>query len=85
MRRQPEVLDRTTAQTGQVAGADFLLADIDLMPMLYYLRKLPEGGEMLQSNRNLNTCYDASTGRPCFKDDDSPAPSGATAAGLAFP
>ena len=71
----PEV-DRTIAQTGYLAGADFSLADIDLMPMLYYLRKLPEGSEVIKSNKDLDAYYERLAERPCFKATIPPPPLG---------
>ena len=76
VRQQAEVLDRTIAQTGYLAGTDFSLADIDLMPMLYYLHKLPEGSEVIKSNRNLDACYERLAERPCFKATIPPPPPG---------
>ena len=34
------------------------LADIDLMPMLYDLRKPPKGSEMIESKKNLDVYYE---------------------------
>jgi glutathione S-transferase len=76
VRQQAEVLDRTIAETGYLAGTDFSLADIDLMPMLYYLRKLPEGSEVIKSNKNLDAYYERLAERPCFKATIPPPPPG---------
>jgi len=67
LRKQIEVLDGAVAKTGYLASADFSLADIDLLPILYYLLKLPEGSEMVKSSKNLNAYYERHAERPCFK------------------
>ena len=76
MRKQAEVLDRAVAATGYLAGAGFSLADIDLLPILYYLRKFPEGGEVIRSNQNLETYFARHAERPCFKATIPPPPPG---------
>jgi glutathione S-transferase len=38
------VLDRAVAKTGHLVGESFTLADSNLLPILFYLDKLPEAG-----------------------------------------
>ena len=76
MRRQAEVLDGAVARTGCLAGAGFSFADIDLLPILHYLLKLPEGSEVIKSNNNLNAYYERHAERPCFKATIPPPPPG---------
>jgi glutathione S-transferase len=47
------VLDRTVAKTGYLAAGAFTLADMYLLPMLYYLSKVPESTAMLAKSANL--------------------------------
>ena len=46
-------LDDATQATGCLAGSTFTLADAYLVPILFYLRELPESGAMLHRSRNL--------------------------------
>src|SRR5262249_22173161 len=42
------MLERAVAETGHLAGDSFTLADMNVLPMLFYLDKLPESGAMLR-------------------------------------
>lgn len=66
MRQQISLLDRAVAQTGFFAGDHFTLADINVMPILYWLRQFPEGGEALASSKHLSSFYDRNAARPSF-------------------
>ena len=57
MQKQIDVLDKTVARTGYLAGASFTLADINLMPVLYYVQRFPEGAEMVQSAKSLSAYF----------------------------
>jgi glutathione S-transferase len=74
MRKQAEILDGVVAKTGYLAGDAFSLADIDLLPILYYLQKLPEGTDVVRSNKNLLAYFDRHAERPCFKSTIPPPP-----------
>jgi glutathione S-transferase len=52
------LLDRTVAETGYLAAGAFTLADMYLMPMLYYLSKVPEGSALLGKSTHLKTYFD---------------------------
>lgn len=47
------LLDRAVAKTGYLVGDALTLADINLLPILYYMSKLPESGEILRSKPSL--------------------------------
>ncbi len=47
LREQIDILDKAVAKTGHLAGKQFTLADINLMPILFYVRNFPEGGEAI--------------------------------------
>ncbi len=51
------VLDRAVANTGHLVGSSFSLADINLLPILFYLDKAPESRAMLRDARNLDAYY----------------------------
>jgi len=48
------VLDRAVAKTGYLVGDSFTLADINLLPILFFLEKAPESGAMLRQAPNLD-------------------------------
>jgi glutathione S-transferase len=52
------MLDRAVADTGHLVGSSFTLADMNLLPMLFYLDKLPESGAMLRRTANLSGYYE---------------------------
>ena len=47
MEKHFAVLDRAVAKTGYLVGNALTLADINLLPILYYMSRLPESGEIL--------------------------------------
>ena len=67
MQKQIDVLDKTVARTGYLAGAGFTLADINLMPVLYYVQRFPEGGEMVQSAKSLSAYFAHHSERRSYK------------------
>jgi glutathione S-transferase len=66
VREQIAVLDRAVAATGHLVGEHFSFADINLLPILFYIRRTPEGGEALAGAPHLSAYYDAHAARPCF-------------------
>jgi glutathione S-transferase len=51
------VLDRAVAKTGHLVGDSFTLADINLLPILFYLDKLPESRAMLRRATSLDAYH----------------------------
>ena len=51
------VLDRAVAKTGHLVGDSFTLANINLLPILFYLDKLPESRAMLRRATHLDAYY----------------------------
>jgi glutathione S-transferase len=72
LREQISVLDKAVARTGYLAGDKFTFADINLMPILYYVRLPPEGAEALDRATNLAAYYDRHAKRPSFKSTIPP-------------
>ena len=66
VREQLGILDRAVAATGHLVGGEFSFADINLLPILFYIRRTPEGGEALAGAPHLSAYYDAHAARPCF-------------------
>jgi len=66
VREQIGVLDKAVARTGYLVGDQFTFADINLLPILYYVRQLPEGAEALATASHLAFYYDRHAARPSF-------------------
>lgn len=74
MREHVSILDKAVAETGNLAGARYSYADINLMPILAYVRTLPEGGDAIAEARNLSAYYERHAARPAFENTIPPAP-----------
>jgi glutathione S-transferase len=61
------VLNKAVADTGHLAGSSFTYADMNLLPILAYLRECPESGEMLANAKELARYFDQHSGRASFK------------------
>jgi glutathione S-transferase len=66
LREQVAILDNAVARTGHLVGDQFTLADINLLPILYYVRQLPEGAEAIATASHLAFYYDRHAARPSF-------------------
>ena len=66
VREQVGILDRAVATTGHLVGGAFTLADIYLMPILYWVRMLPESGEAIAAARHLSAYFERHAGRTSF-------------------
>lgn len=66
------LLDRAVADSGYLAGQQFTLADINLLPILYVLRLLPESTEAMASAAQLSAYYDRQAARPSFQNTVPP-------------
>jgi glutathione S-transferase len=67
LRQQIGVLDQAVAGTGYLVGDRFTFADINLLPILFQVRQLPEGAEALAAASHLAGYYDRHAARPSFK------------------
>ena len=79
LHEQIAVLDKAVAKTGYLVDDQYTFADINLMPILYYMRLVPEGAEALSGATNLAAYYDRHAERPSFESTIPPA--GAAAPG----
>jgi len=66
MHQQIGILDRAVSSTGYLVGDQFTFADINLLPILYYVRQLPEGAAALAAATHLLSYYDTHAARPSF-------------------
>jgi glutathione S-transferase len=73
LREQVGVLDKAVAKNRNLAGDQFTFADINLMPILYYIRLVPEGAEALNHATHLAAYYDRHAARPSFTSTTPPA------------
>jgi glutathione S-transferase len=67
------VLDKAVARTGYLVDDQFTFADINLMPILYYMRLVPEGARALNRAAHLASYYDRHAARPSFQSTIPPA------------
>jgi glutathione S-transferase len=74
MRKQADILDKAVAKTGHLAGNGFTYADINLMPILFYVRQFPEGGEIVKAAANLEAYFTRHAARPAFQKTAPPPP-----------
>ena len=74
MEQQFTILDEAVAGTGHLVGDRFTLADIDLMPILFYMHRPPESAEMIKNRKNLSAYYERHAERPSFKNTMPPPP-----------
>jgi glutathione S-transferase len=70
---QIEVLDKAVAKTGCLVGDQFTFADINLMPILYYVRMPPEGAAAMSKATNLAAYYERHAARRSFTSTIPPA------------
>jgi len=66
VREQLALLDRAVAGTGYVVGDGMTLADMFVLPMLHYLKLLPESGQMLAPSTNLGRYLETHAARPSY-------------------
>jgi glutathione S-transferase len=64
MNAQITFLDARVSGSGHLCGDTFTLADAYLMPILYYLRQLPESQQMLAGARHLTAYLERHLQRP---------------------
>ena len=66
------LLDRGVAKTGYLVGEALTLADINLLPILYYMGKLPESGAMLAAQPHLAAYVEKLLARKTIADTVPP-------------
>ena len=67
MQAQIDMLDHAVAKTGHLSGDSFTFADINLMPILYYVQRFPEGAKMVRAAKHLSAYFARHAERPSFK------------------
>jgi len=66
VREQLALLDQAVAAHGTLVGDRFTLADVNLLPILFYVRRLPDTGEAFATGTHLGRYYDTHAARPSF-------------------
>jgi glutathione S-transferase len=74
MKGQVDVLDKAVAKTGYLAGDSFTLADINILPMLFYANRFEEGKAMFGTAKNLSAYMERHFARPSFQASKPPPP-----------
>jgi len=74
MDEQLAILDRGLSRSDYLAGSAFTFADMNLMPILFWLQKFPEGAAGLAANRNLGAYYERVSARPSLRNTVPPPP-----------
>ena len=74
MKKQVAVLDRAVAGTGYLVGDSFTLADINILPMLFYVNRFEEGKALLAGAKNLSAYMERHFARPSFQKSKPPPP-----------
>ncbi len=64
LREQFKILDKAVAKTGHLVGDQFTFADINLMPILFYMHKLPESAAAFAEATHLAAYYERHAARP---------------------
>ena len=74
LREQLGFLDRSVAPTGHLVGEAFTLADANLLPILYYLARLPEAGAIMAGLPALAGYLARHLARPSVAATEPPPP-----------
>ncbi|MEA2877821.1 MAG: glutathione S-transferase [Hyphomicrobiales bacterium] len=73
MKPQIAVLDKAVA-SGHLVGDSLTLADINILPMLFYVNRFEEGKAQLSAARNLSAYMERHFARPSFQASKPPPP-----------
>ncbi len=74
LRRDLKLLDDAYGESAYLAGEGLSLADLFIAPCVFYLRNMPESGEMLQEHSNLLRAMAAIEQRSSFAETMPPPP-----------
>lgn len=72
VQEQLRLLDRAVAETGYLVGAAVTVADLNLMPILYYLQRFPEGAAAVEALPHLAAYYRRLAARASFERTTPP-------------
>ena len=66
VREQLALLEKAVAPTGYLVAEQFTLADVNLLPILFYVRQLPEAAAAFDGATHLGRYYATHAMRPSF-------------------
>ena len=69
MEAQFAVMDRAVGKTGHLVGDAFTLADMNFLPILYYMGKWPESSALLQRSSALKQYLDRHVARKSVQEN----------------
>ncbi len=72
--KQLGILESAVGTGGQLAGDRFTYADINILPMLFYLQNTPESSARIASSSTLSDYYERHAERASFQNTIPPAP-----------
>ena len=72
VKQEIDLLDRAVSKGGFLAGDSFTFADINVMPILAYLKNFPEAGAAIASAKSLSDYFDRMSARPSFQKTAPP-------------
>ena len=72
MEKHFAVLDRAVAKTGHLVGDSFTLADMNLLPILFFMAKAPESRAILRRSANLEAYAERNMARASLRDTVPP-------------
>lgn len=70
--RQLGIIEATLAKSDYLSGDGFSLADINLMPILFYLKGTHEAGARIDNSPTLTDYYERNASRPSFANTMPP-------------
>lgn len=68
MEQQMPVMDRAVAATGHLVGESFTLADMNFVPILFYMNKFSESAALLAKSPNLTAYLQRHMGRKSVRE-----------------
>lgn len=72
--KQLDILANAIGTSGQLAGDRFTFADINVLPMLFYLQNPPESSARIAGSQTLTDYYNRHAERPSFQNTIPPTP-----------
>jgi glutathione S-transferase len=66
------LLERELGTRAYLAGDTFTLADAFLLPVIHYMRLLPESGEMVKASPSVAAWFDRVVARPSGRETEPP-------------
>jgi glutathione S-transferase len=66
------ILGRELADRPYLGGGEFTLADAFLLPLMHYMRLMPESGEMVRASAHVGAWFDRVSARRSAKETEPP-------------